>query len=168
METQAVIQLLHSPTKAVSFAYEHRHETFYCVGQIDKDASKITWTDAGVGRQLFNIPTKEPSISMNENGMVVAAAQGGDSNKIVFRVGYLESTILWREVDLEVSKDMSGSSPVVAINKNNCIISVYFSTVFRKLLMKFSTVNVDSKISSNGVSKAHLSTMALVCIPLLH
>ena len=78
--------------------------------------------------------------------MVVAAAQTCDYNSnIIFRVGYLGTTILWREVDLEVSKDMSGSSPVVTINKHNCIISVYFSTTFRKLLMKFGTVNVDSK-----------------------
>ena len=128
----------------VVVAYENGKETFYSIGKVNKDATEITWTDAGVERQLFNIPTTEPSISMNENGLVVAAAQGGDSG-IVFRVGSLENTILWREVDQEVSRDMSGGSPVVAINKQNRIISVHMSYTLRKLLIKYGVINDHSR-----------------------
>ena len=120
----------------------------------------IKWYDIRVGRQLFVIPTKEPSVSMNENGLVVAAAQTCDDNsKIVFRGGMLReysNTIVWEDVDQAASNYMYGCSPVVAINKEKItssryiyhIISVHVHTsnFFGKLFMKHGVVDVDTKM----------------------
>ena len=132
----------------VVITYEQNSETFYCVGKVNQDTTEVTWQDPGVGRQLFNIPTKEPSISMNENGLMVAAARTCNNNcKIVFRIGTFEklNTILWKEVDQDASRSMHGWGPVVAINKKNRIISVHMSLAGRKLRMKCGIINADSK-----------------------
>lgn len=132
----------------VIVAYEQGNKTFYHVGEVKKNATEITWHSSGAG-ELFDIPTKEPSISMNEKGLMVVAAKASGimSDKIVFHVGKLEKnhSITWKDFDLALSEDMCGCGPVVAINKQNHIISVHMSDRFRKLYVVYGVINVDTK-----------------------
>ena len=140
------VALLNDGTVIV--AYEQGEKTVYRVGEVKKDATEIAWHSSGAG-ELFDIPTKEPSISMNEKGLVVVAAKASGimSDKIVFHVGKLEKnhSITWKDFDLALSEDMWGCGPVVAINKQNHIISVHMSDRFRKLYVVYGVINVDKK-----------------------
>ena len=128
-------------------AYEQGNETFHNIGTVNGETkdSEISWRV--FGNKIFNRSAIEPSISINENGLVVAAAQAYNENRrIVFRVGNLEKTVIvWKEVDQQMSNHMNGCSPVVAINKNH-IISVYMSYAFRRLFMNYGIVNDTNKI----------------------
>ena len=132
----------------VIIAYERSDETYYRVGKINETATEIIWKDQ-VDRQFFNIGSLEPSISMNENGLVVAVARTPYGCKIIFRVGYLENDniIKWKEVDHEVSMGelMYGWGPTVAINEKNHIIAVYMSYVWRRLRIRYGVINNDTK-----------------------
>ena len=161
----------------VIVAYQEGDKTLYCVGKVKKDATEITWKSSGVG-ELFTFPTKDPSISMNETGLVVVAAEGCGiwRNNIVFRVGTLERSnynITWNEIDQAASENVQGCGPVVAINSpkrnHNVIISVHMSNSFRKLFIMYGVVNADTKkIKINGMNKASRLNMILVCIQLSH
>ena len=133
----------------VIVAYQEGDKTFYCVGKVNRDATEITWQGAGVG-ELFTIPTKDPSISINETGLVVVAAEacGIRRKNIVYRVGTLERSnfnITWNEIDQAASENMRGCGPIVAVNKRNHIISVHMSNSFRKLFVMYGVVNADTK-----------------------
>ena len=132
----------------VVVVYEQSNKTFYRIGEVNKAITDITWHASGA-EEVFTIPTKEPSISMNEKGLVVVAANASGimTNKIVFHIGTLEEnhSITWKDFDLALSKDMWGCCPVVAINKQNHIISVHMSNSFRKLYVVYGVVNVNKK-----------------------
>ena len=139
-----VVALSNDGTTVV--AYEQGDKTYYCVGEVNKEVTEITWQNSVAG-ELFSIPTKEPSISMNEKGLVVAAA--AEAHGIVFHVGTLEKnhSITWKDFDLALSDDLRGCSPVVAINRKNHIITVYTSSRFslRKLYVIYGVINTDRK-----------------------
>lgn len=132
----------------VIVAYQHDNKTYYCIGKVNRDTTEILWQGAGAG-QPFSIPTKEPSISVNENGLVVVAAEacGIRRNSVVFCVGTKDNqnSITWSEMDQAAAENMRGCCPVVAINKQNQIISVHMSNSFRKLFMKYGVVKTDTK-----------------------
>jgi hypothetical protein len=131
----------------VIIVYEQCKKTFYRVGEVKKDATEITWHGSGAeDHELFDIPTKEPSIGMNENGLVVVAANasGVKNDKIVLHIGTLEKnhSITWKDFDLALSEDVSGYTPVVAINKHNHIISVHMT---KKLYVMYGVINEDGR-----------------------
>ena len=72
--------------------YEQGNKTFYCVGKVNRDVTEIEWQGAEAGK-LFSIPTKEPSISMNENGLVVVAAETCD----ISRIRLCSASAQWKE-----------------------------------------------------------------------
>ncbi len=134
----------------VIIAYEQGEKTFYHIGEVKKDATEITWHGSGAeDHELFDIPTKEPSISINKKGLVVVGAEacGIKSGKIVFHVGTLEMNhnITWKDFDLALSEDVCGCGPVMTINKHNHIISVHMSDRFRKLYVMYGVINVDRR-----------------------
>ncbi len=131
----------------VIIVYEKCKKTFYRVGEVKEDPTDITWHGSGAeDHELFDIPTIEPSISMNEKGLVVVAANasGVKNDKIVFHIGTLEKnySIMWKEFDLALSEDVSGHTPVVAINKHNHIISVHMT---KKLYVMCGVINEDGR-----------------------
>ena len=150
----------------VIVAYEQGERIFYCVGKVNRDATEIAWQGAEAGK-VFSIPTKEPTICMNDNGLVVVAAETCSPisrNKIVFCIGTMDrsNVIMWREIDQVASEKMRGCSPVVAINNNNHIISVYMSSILRKLYVTYGVITsadeTNKKIKWSVEGEPHYDT----------
>ena len=138
----------------VIIAYQQNEATFSHLGKVNANADEITWQDPRDSYRLFSNPTREPSISMNEKGLVVVAAEGCDMRKdtVVFCVGTLEysNNIVWKD-DQALAENIHGHSPVVAMNEKNHIIFAYnrrstmSQNIIRKLSVKYGIINADTR-----------------------
>lgn len=97
---------------------------WYRLGQVE--GNTITWRNDGKSIKYDN--GEQPSVAINNNGLVVEAhITGGGNNNLWYRLGQVEgNTIAWRNDNKSIKYD-NGQRPSLGITDDGLVVEVHMS-----------------------------------------